>query len=287
MESAVHHGCRLTVMNQERPDEVRARSIVERATTLIFEHADKAGGVDYLSQDGAAALEVTRFTDAQKRRGRVAARSSRDTSSASTELKSCWMLMVPETQPRMKGLVQRVLPSLVQLEEVGESRFSNRHAAGHVRGDGPKSAIYRSLLEAGVERAGALGDRPNPNSGHVHRAILSLGDSGTAAGTDEALRELENELDLRQDNFIKLSFVATKQRHLFVWLDDDTPYAVSRPLRRSAVNGPPQAVELPTRQPRLNPVVSHLWVVNDESGCGWLWNGATWSPVQEGRGSPT
>lgn len=271
-------------MNRERPDEVRARSIVERATTMLFEHADKTGGVDYLSQDGTAALEVTRFTDARKRRGRVAARSSRDSPSASTELKSCWVLMVPEIQPRMKGLVQRVLPSLVQLEEIGEFRFSNWHAASHVRGEGSKSAIYRSLLEAGVERAGALGDRPSPDRGHVHRAILSLGDSGTAAGIDEALRELENELDLRQDNFVKLSAVATKQRHLFVWLDDDTPYAVSHPLRRSAVDGPPEAVELPTRQPRLNPVVSHLWIVSDESGRGWLWNGATWSPVQEDGG---
>lgn len=57
-------------MNQGRKNEVRARNLVEHVTSLSFEHSDKSGGVDYLSRDGAAALEVTRFTD-EKKEGRT------------------------------------------------------------------------------------------------------------------------------------------------------------------------------------------------------------------------
>lgn len=268
-------------MNRERPDEARARTLVERVTNVSLEHADKTGGVDYLSRDGTVALEVTRFTDAEKRRGRAAARSSRGSSATSSHLRSCWVLMVPETQPKMKGLVQRVLPHLVLLEEVGETHFSNHQATIYVRRGGSLSGVYEALLQAGVERAGALGDDPTPEKAHIHRVVLSLGSSGTVRGNDEALQGLEAELNARQDNLKKLTATATEERHLFVWLDDDTPYEVARPLHRAALGRAPGGETVPSRPPRLDPVVTHLWVVSEESGRGWLWHRETWTNLVE------
>ena len=86
-------------MNQGRKNEVRARNLVEHVTSLSFEYSDKTGGVDYLSRDGAAALEVTRFTD-EKKRGVQAAYRKKSKSSllTSRKLRSCWILMVPEAR---------------------------------------------------------------------------------------------------------------------------------------------------------------------------------------------
>lgn len=268
-------------MNRERPDEARARAVVERVMDVSLEHADKTGGVDYLSQDGTVALEVTRFTDAEKRRGRAAARSSRGSSAASSRLRSCWVLMVPETQPKMKSLVQGVLPHLLLLEGVGETYFSSHQATIHVRRGGPLSGVYEALLQAGVKRAGALGDDPTPEKSHIHRVVLSLGSSGTVRGNDEALQGLEAELNARQDNLKKLSATATEERHLFVWLDDDTPYEVARPLHRLAPDRTPGGEMVPSRPPQLDPVVTHLWVVSEESGRGWLWHREIWTYLAE------
>lgn len=174
-------------MNRERPDEARARALVERVLDVPLEHADKTGSVDYLSQDGTVAPEVTRFTDAEKRRARAAARGLRGSSAASSRLRSCWILMVPESQSKMESLVEGVLPYLLLLERVGETYFSSHQPTIHVRRGGPLSGVYEALLQAGVKRAGALGDDPTPQKSHIHRVVLSLGSSGTLRGNDEAL----------------------------------------------------------------------------------------------------
>ncbi|WP_341946311.1 hypothetical protein [Microbacterium sp. LWH11-1.2] len=50
-------------MNQERPNERRAKKAVEKMLGVTLDHADKNGGVDYLFPRGTIALEVTRVTD--------------------------------------------------------------------------------------------------------------------------------------------------------------------------------------------------------------------------------
>lgn len=267
-------------MNRERPDEAGARALVERVMDVSLEHADKTGGVDYLCQDGTVALEVTRFTDAEKLRGRAAARSSHGSSAASSHLRSGWVLMVPETQPKMKSLVQSVLPHLRLLEGVDETYFCSHQATIHIRRGRPLSGAYE-VLQAGVKRAGALGDDPTPQKSHIHRVLLSLGSSGTVRGKDEALQGLDAELSARQDNLKKLHAKATEERHSFVWLDDAIPYEVARPLHRLAPDRIPGGEMVLSRPPQLDPIGTQLWVVSEESGLGWLGHREIWTYLAE------
>ena len=267
-------------MNQERKNEVRARNLVEHVTSLSFEHSDKTGGVDYLSRDGAAALEVTRFTDEKKRGVQAAYRKkSKSSSLTSRKLRSCWILMVPEERTRIKNLVRDVLPAVVCLDINNETRFVRDEAKNHVWDDESLSSSYRFLLDSGVERPCACEDR-SPEEGHIHRLYLSLTSGGGAGDSSDALQLLENELNDRQDNFDKLSAVEAKQCHLFIWVDDYAPHTVSRLFAKSASSLLGEG-RFPSRPPRLDPIVTHLWVVGEESGQGWLWDGALWSRVSE------
>lgn len=264
-------------MNLERNDERAAKMILETALGIKLEHADKYGGVDYVTSDGTDAVEVTRITDGRKRAGRGAAARSRDAGSLEGELQTCWIAFAPDTQPGLKSIVQKVHPAIVHLEKAGETAFGRQPAMIHVAQRGPLADIYRQLLEAGIERASAV-----PNHGHrshTHHVWVSLGSGGTSSGSNAAVELLVAELSSREDNHVKLMQSGAPNRHLFVWLDDDTRFDISRPLSRDA---PPWKVDrfgMLTLQPALNPAVTQLWVMHQGSRNGWRWDGERWSEL--------
>ncbi len=266
-------------MNKERRDERQAKKIVERALGIHLEHADKEGGVDYLSTDGRHAVEVTRITDGRKRAGRDALDESRTTGTLEGELQTCWLTITPDTQHGLKTFLQSVHPALVKLESAGETHFDNQRAAVHVIQKGPLSDIYRPLLVAGVERASAVPDHAHRR--HTHQVIPSLGSGGTSSGSDKALTLLTEALGKKEDNPRKLKASGLQNRHLFVWLDDDTRFDIVRPLSSEA---PPwhDGFGLPSTPPALDPAVTQLWVVHEGSRLGWLWDGQTWRDLREG-----
>ena len=96
------------------------------------------------------------------------------------------------------------------------------------------------------------------------------------SGSDEALAALTAELDLKPDNATKLQASGANHRHLFVWLDGNTPYKISRPLAHTAPDWAGGEWGVPSTAPRLDAAITHLWVVHYGSGRGWLWDGATW-----------
>lgn len=265
-------------MNRESSDEVDAKQIVEGVLGITLEHADKYGGVDYLSTDGRIAVEVTRVTDGRKIAGRGALRASRETGVPEGELVNCWLVFASETQAGLKTFVQRVHPLLLQLEATGKHSFDDHSAAIHVLERGPLSDVYRSMLTAGVQRASAVPHRADPP--HVHRMITSLGGGGSAGGSDAAVALLVDELHKKTDNPAKLSKSGAEQRHLFVWLDDDTRFDISRPLSRDTPSWSDGAFGLPSVVPLIDPAVTHLWVVHERSRLGWLWDGDTWRKVE-------
>ncbi|MEV7212693.1 hypothetical protein AB0O31_06340 [Kitasatospora cineracea] len=276
-------------MNQERPDEYEAKRIVERVTGIILEHADTDGGVDYLSADGRSAVEVTRVTDGRKRAGREALAASREAGMPAGELRTCWLVFVPETQSKLKVFLRRVHPALVELEEAGETLFDRERAAIHLMQQGPLSHVYRPLIAAGVERASAV-----PNHAyrpHSHRVIPSLGSGGSCSGSDQALDLLIEALGKKEDNPKKLKASGAEERHLFVWLDDDTRLDIARPLSREAPSWADERFGMPSSRPALDSAITHLWVVHQRSGMGWLWDGWIWrrlpgfseSPVPRGN----
>lgn len=123
-------------MNRESADEIDAKQFVERILGIVLEHADKNGGVDYLSTDGQIAVEVTRVTEGQKAAGRRALNASRKIGAPAGELQNCWLVFTSETQTGLKTFLQRVHPLLLQLEAAGEQSFDDQSAAVHVLWDG-------------------------------------------------------------------------------------------------------------------------------------------------------
>lgn len=268
-------------MNQERPNEAIAKQIVERVMGIQLAHADTHGGVDYLSLDCTVALEVTAVTDGEKKGARDALSRSAAKGSRTT-LQGCWLVFAADNQPGMKTFVQRVQPAIAELEFAGQTYFDDQPASAHVDDNGELSNIYRPLLDAGVERAIY---KPHPkrpeDPDHVHRLWVSTGSGGSVSGSDESFDRLMEELNQKTDNPTKLRASAAEQRHLFVWLNDDTWYNIARPLSREA---PPSWADegwgLPTTDPQLDPAITHLWVVHARSRLGWLWDGEKWRELR-------
>lgn len=268
-------------MNQERPNEFIAKQIVERVMGTQLEHADTHGGVDYISTDGIVALEVTAVTDGEKQGAREALSRSKAKGSP-TRLQGCWLVFASDTQARMKTFVQRVQPAIAALEFAGETYFDDQHAAVHVIEEGELSHIYWPLLEAGVERATHVPHANRPEDpDHVHRIWPSTGSGGSVSGSDESLNRLMDALNEKPDNPTKLRASAAEQRHLFVWLNDDTGYNIARPLSREAPSWADEGWGLPTIKPQLNPAITHFWVMHERSLLGWLWDGERWRELRD------
>ena len=265
-------------MNQERSEERDAKLIVERVMGVQLEHADTNGGVDYLSTDRTVALEVTAVTDGEKQGAREALAKSVSKGS-STGLQRCWLVFLSDKQQRMKSFVQRVQPAIARLEFAAEAYFDDQLAMAHILANGELSSVYRALLEAGVERAVASPNCP-ADQGHVHSIWPSTGSGGSVSGSDESLERLLGELVAKLDNPKKLRDSCADQRHLFVWLNDDTGYSIARPLSRESPSWAEDGWGLPGVRPALDSAITHLWVVHERSRLGWMWDGEEWRTLR-------
>lgn len=265
-------------MNKERSNEKDAKRIIEHVLRVDLEHADFTGGVDYKSADGEVAVEVTRVTDGGKKSARSALRASRSAAMPDVVLDNCWLVFLPDTQGGMRTILQDLPPLFAQLEYANVLVFDSQTAAVHVIENGPLADIYRCLLSAGVERASGSPHSSDPP--HVHRVIPLLGSGGSSSGSDQAVEQLDAALAEKSDNITKLAASGARQRHLFVWLDDDTRFDISRPLSRSAPEWADEGFGEPTRAPDLSSEVTHLWVVHERSRLGWLWDGDRWHELQ-------
>ena len=268
-------------MNQERPNEANAKQIVERVMGIQLQHADTHGGVDYTSTDRSIALEVTAVTTGEKRGARAALFKSEEKGSP-TRLQGCWHVFAPDTQERMKTFVQRVQPKIAELEFADKTYFEDQSALLHVLEGGELSHVYLPLLEAGVEMATRVPHPDHPEDPkHVHGIFVSTGSGGSVSGSNESLVLLMEELNEKLDNAEKLRESGADERHLFVWLDDDTRYEIVRPLSREAPFKADVGWGLPTIKPQLDDAVTQLWVMHARSRLGWRWDGATWQELRD------
>ncbi|MHC8609801.1 hypothetical protein ACW4FP_19345 (plasmid) [Paenarthrobacter ureafaciens] len=268
-------------MNKEGPEEVAAKEVVERVLEIQLDHADVNGGVDYLSKDRRIALEVTTVTDeAKKDTRRTFEKSAKEGSAAS--LQTCWTVTVSETQRPAKNFEQRVQPLIAELESAGVKAFDEQDAAEHVYDNGEFSHIYKPLLDAGVSDARPLDERPDCAE-HAHRVLRSTWGGGPVQDSNGSLVELTNELNdpKRKDNRTKLQASGAKERHLFVWLDDDTAGSISHPLSHGAPSGADEEWGTPAGMPPLHSAITHLWVMHKRSGLGWRWDGEKWWTLHE------
>ncbi len=264
-------------MNYERPNELLAKQVVEEVLAVELEYADTRGGVDYMSTDGKIALEVTAVTEGRNKGARDALKKSIKKGVPGAELATCWIVFAPEGQANMKIFLQRVQPALVELERVGETFFDRDRARTHTVQGGPLAEIYRPLLDAGVERATHAPHRVSPEDrDHVHAVWVTTGSGGSVSGSDESLDRLLHALSDKPDNPQKLAASCAEQRHLFVWVNDDTWYNIARPLSMPAPSWAEEGWGAPSISPTLDPAITHFWVMHERSRIGWLWDGATW-----------
>lgn len=278
-------------MNQERPNEAIAKQIVERVMGIQLEHADTRGGVDYVSIDGAAALEVTAVTDEEKKKTRKAFAASMETTRRSLaahartggppRLKACWMVFTSDTQRRAKSFEQRVQPLIAELELADETSFDDQKAARHVLERGELSHIYQPLLDAGVQGAIPIDSNRTEDPEHVHFIFPSTGSGGRSSGSNESLDRLMDVLNKKTDNQTKLRNSGASRRHLFVWLDDDTEHEIARPLSQEESSLPDDRWGLPRTKPQLHSAITHLWVMHDRTRLGWLWDGKGWRELRD------
>lgn len=270
-------------MNQERPNERRAKEIVEREVGISLDHSDRNGGADYRSLDGSIAVEVTRVTDEEVRKGLRAWSESDESPGMGTPLQTCWLVFTSQKAPGLKSFKQRVHPLVAGLEKAGLGSFFDQRAQMQLFQGGEHAELYRALLTMKVERALAVPHSAAPEPDHLHRVFVAVGGGGSASGSNEAVALLCNALAATTDNAAKLTESGAEQRHLFVWIDGATPFAIERALSHQ----PPSwdddddgdgntGFGLPTQPPTLDPAFTHLWVVHEGSGRGWLWNGQTW-----------
>ncbi|MFZ4842101.1 hypothetical protein [Mycetocola saprophilus] len=269
-------------MNKERDDERAAKLVIEAVLSICLSHADHTGGVDYVSVDGRHAVEVTRVTDGEKRAGRSALRWAKRAGMPEGDLQTCWLVIVPEGQSGLKTFRRDVYPAIIELEKAGETVFWRQIAALHMLEGGPLSEPYKILLEAGVESASAVPDHSHKKQ--EHRVIPLLNSGGSSSGSNHAVAQLAAALKRKPDNPDKLKDSGKEHRHLFVWIDDDTPLVISRPLARDAPAWSDGEYGVPTVPPQLDAVITHLWIAHEGTGRGWLWDGAAWCEIN-GRGA--
>ncbi|MGX5695719.1 hypothetical protein ACWKWP_05920 [Agromyces soli] len=271
-------------MNQERPDERRAKRIIMRELGISLDHADKNGGVDYRSPDATIAVEVTRVTDEEVRKGLRAWSESDKSPISGPPLKTCWLVFTSQTTPGLKTYRQRVHPLIAQLEAAGLEEFFDQQAGLHVLQGGELAELFKKLLITKVEHASAVPHTGEAGPDHVHRVFITVGGGGSASGSDEAVALLSESLAAKTDNAVKLSASGADQRHLFVWIDGATPFDIERALSHEAPSWDDDGDSgfgLPTRSPTLDPAITHLWVMHERSGRGWRWDGASWRALED------
>ncbi|TQS88617.1 hypothetical protein EU811_20965 [Arthrobacter sp. TS-15] len=268
-------------MNHERDDEDAARKIVESVRGIQLEHADVNGEVDYLSNDRSVALEVTRVTEKEKKdTRRTFEKSATDGSEA--RLQTCWTVTVSEVHRPAKDIVQRVQPLVAELESAGLTSFYEQDARNHVDDNGEFSHIYSQLLKAGVAEALPLEERPDCPE-HAHSVRISPWGGGPVGDSNSSLAKLIEELEKpkMRKKAEKLWRSGATERHLFVWLDDDTAGSISRPLSHEPPSRADEEWGTPTDRPPLDSAITHLWIMHERSGMGWRWDGETWWGLHE------
>lgn len=242
----------------ERPDESAARKVVEARLGVQLRFADTTGGVDYVFEWAGApsALEVTRLTDRREKEG-MKVWANRYSVRETHLLRHSWWV-VTEGHPQYSTVYELIVPALQELELHQLQEYSSQMDWWLEHSPTLRDAVQR-LRSARVSDA-----RHISTKGEVRQVLLSPSGGWVSDGPNGALEELENFLASASDVLEKLRSSAAHERHAWIWTDTDTPGRVRRPLESTEWG-------LPTRAPSLPDEITHLWVVDEQTGNGWTW----------------
>lgn len=257
---------------RERKDEATARSIVESCLGVTLVFADVRGGVDYLFEtpDGrSAAMEVTTVTD-RVAKSNMASWVQARRNLLAPSLQHSWHVSVDGDLVTYKTLVAAVEPLLAEVEAAGISGFTGPIELLSLLPD-----VSTALQDLSVVAAKAIDVKP----GEPARIYPAPVGSEVAMGSNEALLGIERELAGKPDNALKLREARVDERHVFVWLDGDTPAMIKSPLEFHPSN-PDEPSDLPDGDPAIDNSIDVLWIVHSLTGLGWQWTrGRGWRHV--------
>jgi hypothetical protein len=248
----------------ESPDERRAAQYAATVLGMAFEFTDLTGNVDYTSRDGSTSLEVTRYTNKQLKVDLVAAQRADFVLPLGGG--HHWIVTFAG-YPVFKGLVQRLYPALQGLETHGLVQYTDQMDWWLEHVPTLQDEIARLNRERVIDAQSQV-----PREEVANLVIMTTGE-WTYGGPNAALELLEARVALDRNHSEKLGRQPTRRRHLWAWVDDQTDRGLARALGS-------EENRLPSRSPELPPEVDQIWVVDEVSGRGWLWDGTSWSFVQ-------
>lgn len=282
LKPTIHRGGGHTLRcmaNKERPEEVEARVIVERITGLELIHHDANGAADYITADhSTAALEVTTITNQGLRSSSELLAQLRNNPHPDGRLECCWSATVDEHHRKLKGIQLRIANAIAGLQDHNVSSVSEWEWATYVWGGHAARGAVEILVRDRVQSVERWAEYCQAQDDHpIHCITFMTSGGGSAAGSEDSLALIVEELLARDDNSRKLRAETVSERHLFAWLDDQTDFAVARPLDRDD-DARWEHFGLPSSSPNVSDV-DHLWVVHRRSRRGWHWTGEVWESV--------
>ncbi|MBF4626087.1 hypothetical protein [Curtobacterium flaccumfaciens] len=270
----------MIMANPEHDDEIDAKNVLQSQTAYRVEHADHFGGVDYQSSDGAVAMEVTTVTSEEVKASTARRGAVLNTKTPTPAAGVCWWVTIDELHPRFKGLEARVVDALGVLEADGEPEFWSHSAHALLTGDPNRKVAVATLQREHVEHAVQTPEIcSREGEEHEHGVLWSTSGGYVASGSDAALREIEETLNDKPDNYRKLAESGAETRVLFVWVDRDTEGSITRPLR-DGISEKWDHFGLPSRAPELDESVDELWVVHRQTRRGWRWTADGWTALE-------
>lgn len=262
----------------ERIEEADARELVQSVLCIKLSFHDTNGSVDYLFSDGAertGALEVTTYTNAGKQAAVLA--WSRLQPFRATSLGKSWSVSTMG-DPQYTGLPSRLQPQLEELERRGLQEVQVYDLALRAYTELDLAPLAAALQAEKVSTATSFAaGREGP------RIVIRRGGGGANNGSNAAVAEICGYIKITEDNLRKLQSGNWSDRHLFVWVTNETNETAAWQLQDPRLAREAEAFGLPTESPSLPLQVTHLWVVHRTSGRGWYWNAHVWQAV---RGRP-
>lgn len=249
----------------ERASEVKARIFVEKYFGVNLKYVDLNGQVDYkFERDGQeCALEVSRFTE-ELQKERWAGFRDGDELFNFYPLRRQWYLSA-QGMPKIKDLKELVLPALHILERYHLDSYWPSMQSWWFEHDRELKEVAFAFHSVGIESAQSSVGMFEIDDARPFNVAVGCGLNWIFGGTNSALEIVEDYIGKTADNLRKLRESESIERHLWLWLDHHTVRGV---LNAFAGLGD----QLPTREPKLPEEITHLWLMYEEGGVGWLYD---------------
>lgn len=249
----------------ERPEEFMARKFLESFLNVNLKFADTGGTskVDYnFSRENLeCSLEVSRFTE-QIQKGLWKGYSPGQELMHFPSLRSHWLLSA-RGMPKMKDVEKYIFPALHTLERYFLESYWPSLQSWWFEHDPELKVVAESFEIVGIESAQSRTQMFFQDDNLIFNIGVIFGNNWMYGGPNSALEILEEYIGRAKDNLAKLAQTEADERHLWLWLDEHSLRGVSDAFKD-------EGVALPSRSPNLPHAVTHLWIVNEVSGLGWM-----------------